>query len=84
MVWSLVFVGAKEELGAEHGVVLLDRHDLGLVMKMELQCHDVTAAWCEKVRRPSNVTPSTFTVGQVGRAAPATEMFSGSSAAWSR
>ena len=42
MVWSLIFVGAKEELSAEHGIVLLDRHDLGLVMKMELRCHDVT------------------------------------------
>ena len=36
----------------------------------------VLFAWCEKVRRPSNVTPSTFTVRQVGRAAPANEMFS--------
>ena len=43
MVWSLIFVGTKEELGAEHGVVLLDGHDLGLVMKMELRSHDVTA-----------------------------------------
>ena len=52
MVWSLIIVGTKEELGAEIDVVLLDRHDLGLVMKMELQCHDVTtvmvrsAAFC--------------------------------------
>ena len=36
MVWSIIFVGAKEELSAEHGIVLLDGHDLGLVMKMEL------------------------------------------------
>ena len=43
MVWFLVFVGAKEELGAVHGIVLLDGHDLGLVMKMKLRCHDMTA-----------------------------------------
>ena len=42
MIWSLIFVGTKEELSAEHGIVLLDGHDLGLVMKMELRCHDVT------------------------------------------
>ena len=52
MVWSLIFVGTKEELRAEHGIVLLDGHDLGLMMEMDLQCHDVTtvmvrsAAFC--------------------------------------
>ena len=46
-------------------------------LKMLLRCPTlvwVLFAWCEKVRRPSNVTPSTFTVRQVGRVVPATEM----------
>ena len=143
-------------MGAEHGIVLLEWPDLGLVVKMEFRCHDVTAGngakcsillplevftaaitegmcpdgrcivddaatnclvgfqehilaalpaclcqfledvvalsyiglgcltldwvlfeWCEKFRMPLNVIPSTFMVRQVGRAAPATEMFSG-------
>ena len=66
MVWSLIFVGAKEELSAEHGIVLLDRHDLGLVMKMELQCHDVTTGdgAQRSVLLPLEVFTAAITEGQ--------------------
>ena len=60
MVWSLIFVGAKEELSAEHGIVLLNRYDLGLVMKMELRCHDVTTG--DGVQRSVLLPLEVFTV----------------------
>ena len=66
MVWSLISVGAKEELSAEHGIVLLDGHDLGLVMKMELQCHDVTTGdgAQRSVLLPLEVFTAAITEGQ--------------------
>ena len=50
MVWSLIFVDTKEELSAEHGIVLLDGHVVQkgcLLLTSELLSRLFSVAFCK-------------------------------------